>query len=341
MARETPVDPWPGGLSIHPSYGPDQVDFTHTTEYKNSRTITKDLQRETIIERWVLRGTPDVANLDASLSAYKTGMPNPWFPKNPGGGAEGLSNSYITSVKFEHLCFGTNPPNTGTQDEAQAWTIMTVVFTQRPCPALYEEQWTVALQSQSEWYSVPMTPAEKQAGDEYPGRDEEGDAVPTFLSRSLNPVPILRPVPVYQRKYLKIALSKTQLKNLRASVGKLNGLEFMDEEPGYWMFDGMNATLLHGNDDPQRPDRGWYEVLLVFRGDPLRHHQFAAPKKDPQSSMPVNPARNPELYPDYASLHSFKKQYSFDMRDWNNLTQGINAFSTCRREDTQLPDSDT
>lgn len=335
-----PVDPqapWPPGLSVTPQ-GPDQNPDSYLKEYKNSREITKDLQRESIVERWVLRGSPDEATLDPQIQGYQVGKPHPWFPKLPGSGSA-LPNAYLTSIRFKHWSFGTGAVTSGQQGEAQSWTIMIVTFTQRPCPALYEERWTVSLQAVQEWYSLPMTPEEKEAGEEYPGLDGDGQTVSSLLSKSLVPVPILRPFPVYQRRYVKIKMTRNAIRALRQAVGKTNGRVFLDEDPGYWMFDGFDANLLHGNDDIHSPDTGWYELAMVFRGDPLRHHQYAAPLVTEDGLLPVDPTKNPERYPTYASLHKLTKQYSFSMIDWNNPPTADNAFDSCSREDTNIPNS--
>lgn len=337
-AKVDPINPWPGGISATPQ-GPEQNPESYLTEFKNSREITKDLQRESITERWVLRGSPDQAVLDPQIQGYQAGKPHPWFPKLPGT-ATALPNAYLTSIRFKHWSFGTEAVASGQQGEAQAWTIMTVTFTQRPCPALYEERWTVALQPMQEWYSIPMTPEEKAAGVEYPGLDGAGQIIPSFLSKSLLPVPILRPVPVYQRRYVKIKMTRSTVRLMRQQVGKVNGKVFLEEAPGFWMFDGFDANLLHGNDDINSPDTGWYEITMVFRGDPLRHHQFTAPKIPADALLPVDPTKNPELFPDYASLHEFRKQYSFSMMEWD-VSPGDNAFDSCNREDTNIPSSDT
>lgn len=287
---------------------PQQSLISRTSEDKQSREIVGDLQRRSITYIWIVRGRPDVAAEDKSIADFSEGKAHPY-----------ADFFFVQSVSFRHRSFGgdVNPEGLDTEP-AQSWTQLTVVYVQRPCPAMFEESQTTSVVSRLEWYS-----RRGPLGDE---------ATPVQLRGTLQPVSILVPVPVYTRRFLKVKLTDDRIKILDDNVGTVNRVDdtgnypkFRGQEQSFWMFDGYKLTLLYG--DPTSGS-AWYEVLLIFRGDPQRFHKWFWPVADPEfEALPRRPRQGDSyrtlhdemaLYP--VSEYNFDKLIPYDKRDCNPLT---------------------
>ncbi len=237
---------------------PVQPTDSHLIEWKDSRNQAEDLQRGTVVHVMIVRGRPDQAALDASLGGLAVGYPHPYAP-----------DSYVVHVRFEHYSHGPDPDSDEqtptTQRDSQNYTKMTVTYRQIPCPAKWEEQGGVSLISRLEWY--------------------DRKDPPRTLRNTREGVSILIPQPTYKRHFPKVFLSATKYNEIEDEVGRVNGRTWHGRKPGHWLLEGWLPKLLYG--DPT--GRAAYELTLMWRGDPERHHEWWFPKIEQGTLRPIEP----------------------------------------------------
>lgn len=238
---------------------PVQPTDSHLIEWKDSRNQAEDLQRGTVVHVTIVRGRPDQAALDASLGGLAVGHPHPYAP-----------HSYVVHVKFEHYSYGPDPDSgqqtPTTQRDSQNYTKMTVTYRQIPCPGKWEEQGGVSLISRLEWY--------------------DRKDPPRTLRGTREGVSILIPQPVYKRHFPKVFLSPAKYAEIEDEVSKTNGNTWRGRMPGHWLFESWLPKLLFG--DPITGTAA-YELTLMFRGDPERHHEWWFPVIDSENYRPPTP----------------------------------------------------
>jgi len=323
----------PAGGPISATDVPTQIATSYITEDQASREIEYDLQRKSFVQRYLIRGAPDTALLDPLLTdSLRPGGVHDWFPMID----QNDSPAYVTKMSLRWHSFGKNPVagEDGTagglkdQGEAHAWSVLSVWFVQRACPASYEEEYTVSLGAFPEYYSFPISQEEQEfaAANGRPFTAEE--LKPKPLTGTVQSVPILRQIPIYKRRYIKVYLNPEQKRTLRRQAGKLNGFEFLGEVPGFWMLDGVNIRHLHGH--IKDGVNAAYEVVLVFRGDPYRLHRYVRYRTTERGHIPINPrGKNVPVPPGgwtYENLHRFTKLYEQSLLDWDRSQADVDEL---------------
>jgi hypothetical protein len=241
---------------------PIQIDTPESVEWKGSREQSEDLQRGTSVWVHILKGRPDQAAQDQATGGLRLGFPHPFEP-----------HTYLVHAKFEHYIHGADPQtsdNTPTSDRDNVpYTRMTLTYRQMPCPGKWEEEDSIALVSRLEWYDR-LDP-------------------PHTLQGTRQSVPILIPVPVHKRHFPKVFLSPAQKTKIEETIGLRNGEGWRGRPPGFWLLEGWRTRLLYG--DPTVGTAAW-EVTLIWRGDPERHHGWWWPILD-DSYRPLTPNVGP------------------------------------------------
>lgn len=287
-------------VSVAPTYTPitsDQLQPTqlataYAAEWKGSRPISVDLQRGMMVYIFIIAGRPDQVAKDQTLGGMREGMPHPWE-----------TDTYISRVTFEHHIHGPDPStgyNTpGTARDAQAYTKMTVTYRQMPWPGQWEEDWSVALISRLEWWDHTETPKSIKG-------TREG-------------VSILHPVPVYKRHFPKVELGPVEWDSILGEIGATNGRPWMHRPISFWQFTGKRARLLYGN--PRK--RSAWELTLIFRGDPVRHHEWWLPVLDatqkPMQNPPAMGAEDLRTYWINSGAIYRRRLYRISERNWDRL----------------------
>lgn len=260
-------DPQTVGLSQVTAVEANQAADVFSVEYKDSRRLGEDLQRGTIVHTYIISGRPDQVAANQLLGGIQMGDPHPWQP-----------SAYVVGLTFDHHVFGPDPDtdtNTpGAARDSKAYTKMRVTYQQRPCPGKWEDEGGSALISRIEWF-------------------DRGDP-PKPLKDTRDGVSILVPVETYKRHFPKVFLKRSELRTIKREIGKTNrgtgGADTTDpwngEKPGFWLLEQVKHRLLYGD-----PDTGpaAYELTLIWRGDPERHHEWWWPKFDKGENETLRP----------------------------------------------------
>lgn len=268
---------------------PVQPTDSHVIEWKDSRNQAEDIQRGTMVHQLIVAGRPDQAALDASLGGLAVGYPHPWNP-----------HTYVIHVRFEHWSHGPDPDSgeqTPTTDrDSKAYTKMTITYRQMPCPGKWEEQGGVSLISRLEWYDR---------------RDP-----PQTLRGTREGVSILIPQPVYKRHFPKVFLTPTKYTEIEDEVGMVNGVAWRGRPPGHWLLEGWLPKLLFG--DPQQNSAA-YELTLMWRADPERHHEWWFPVIDPETLRPATPNTGESREDFFIRAFSKRRIYDPSEKIWDEL----------------------
>jgi hypothetical protein len=239
---------------------PTQAATVYWIEWKNSRQIKIDLQRGLTQHIYIFAGTPDQVAKNAAIGGLREGYPHPWE-----------KDTYLTELRFEHHIHGpdleTSTATPGTARESSAYTKVTVTYRQIPCPGRWEEDESSALTSRLEWF--------------------DRTDPPRSLKGTREGVPILIPVPVYKRHFPKVFLTPANWAVINGEEGKINLNPWRGRPGGFWQFTGKRSRLLFGKPET----RAAYELTLMFRGDPERHHDWWWPVIDPETMLPKQPGR--------------------------------------------------
>lgn len=267
---------------------PVQPDASHGIEWKNSGNLSEDIQRGTTVLEFIFAGRPDQVVLDASLGNFALGYPHPWQP-----------DTYIIHAKYEHYLYGPDPDSSRqtptTQRDSKNYTKVTITYRQMPCPGKWEEQGGVSLISRLEWYDR---------------RDP-----PNTLRGTREGVSILVPQPVYKRHFPKVFLSAAKYNEIEDEVGTINGQTFRGRVPGHWLFESWLPKLLFG--DPT--NTAAYELTLMFRADPERHHAWWYPKIDGTTYKPQVPEKGESREDFFARTFLKRRIYHPSEKNWDEL----------------------
>lgn len=287
MATNPITDPLPRPVQpIAASEIPVQPNASHGIEYKDSRNLAEDIQRKTIVHIFIFAGRPDQVELDAALGSIRAGHPHPWE-----------IDSYLVHVKFEHFLHGPDPDTAGqtptTDRDSKGYTKVTATYRQMPCPGRWEEQGGVALISRLEWF-------------------DRFDP-PRSLRGTREGVSIMVPHETYKRHFPKVMLSAAKYNELADEVGTVNGFAWRGREPGYWLLEGWLPKLLYG--DPA--NSAAYELTLMWRGDPERHHQWWYPKLNENTYRPPDPIPGDTRDTFYARVFDKRSIYRPSEKDWD------------------------
>lgn len=258
--RETAA-PWEEGRAT-------QRILSHAIEFKDSRQISIDIQREKIIHTYIIAGRPDQARLDASKGGLKWGMPH-----------ADIEHAYVTNINYTYHVFGPDTETAGDGEfltpgqarDSSAYTKVTVTYTQRPCLGKWEEETSTVLVSRLEWFD----------------KTEQHNP----LTDTRQGTPLLFPVPTYKRHFPLVILARTKVDTIRREQSKLNFFVWQDEAPRFWQMTGCRIVLLWG--DPTATTAA-YDVTLMWRGDPERLHDWWWPEIVGQ--RPINTFNRRQVY---------------------------------------------
>jgi hypothetical protein len=230
-----------------------------------------------IVHEFIFVGRPDQVAKDASLGVFKLGYPHPW-----------QEHTYLIHVKYEHYIYGPDPQDTTsaaptTDRDSANYTKLTATYRQMPCPGKWEEQGGVSLISRLEWFDR-MDP-------------------PRSLRGTREGVSILIPQETYKRHFPKVFLSPAKYNELADEVGRVNGNPWRGRELG----------LLFG--DPSQTAA--YELTLMWRGDPERHHQWWYPKLNENTYRPPDPLPGDDRATFYARVFDKRSIYPPSEKDWD------------------------
>lgn len=215
-------------------------------EFKTSREIIEDVQRGTITIQYMIQGTPDEAWRSAGLAGFARGDVHPWY-----------DYGFLVHRSFKHAAMN--------DTTAGSWTLATFVYQQRPCLSLYEEDFNIALVGYQTWYSYDNIPKPMDGGQ--------------FVG-----INVLYPQIIYRRHWPRVKMQYSLVTQLYESVGTTNGHRdfsgpneqfdpFLGHPDGFWLIDGVQAKLLYGRTNPEATEDTYWEITIVFRGDPWRHHE--------------------------------------------------------------------
>lgn len=278
------------------SLAPLQPDTSYWVEWKNSRQIRTDLQRGTIVHVYVIAGRPDQVARDASVGGLREGMPHKWE-----------KDAYVAGVTFEHHIHGPDPETAeltpGTARESKGYTKVTVTYRQMPWPGKWEEDYSVALVGRLEWFDRGNPPKQLRGS-------QEGTS-------------ILIPVPTYRRHFPRSMMSRGHWDVVLREIGKTNASAWQTQPANFWLFTGVRSRLLFG--DPA--DTAAWEVTLMFRGDPERHHEWWWPQYIKQEGKPGLLPKNPGPLGDRSRRDAFledgiftnRRIYDSSETDWDTM----------------------
>lgn len=278
-------------VEVQPTIGASQPAQLGTAanvkEYFKSRRISRDIQRGTIIHEFEFIGSPDQIVNDRAFAGFREGSPHPW--------AE-YGGYYISNLELEHLVHG----GTGANDESQAITLVRAVYKQIPCPRWYEQEFISGSGTRIEWYY------------RLPQREPNEPQRWGFIQQTLNGVSIAYPVPIYRRKFPKVVMSRDEfLKDVFAFQGTLNGTPFLGKPKGYWRLDSIHSRELYQHSFTMDSVGSVWEIVLTFRGDPVRHHRWASPKYETGANGSfINRPRQPRPGDTEEALYDFADLYS-------------------------------
>lgn len=273
-------------------------------EAEISRGMRFDLQRTGAMVTFYVAGQPDSVALTPLLQAFKMGELHPWADKPRL--SDPYASMFVVNVQIDPWVSGASPPDStdyNTYELTHAWSRVTVTYRQRCDPGGYEEHRRTSLISRGEWYSYLNTP-------------EFGNVVRGYLSGDQRAIPILHRVPILTRHWPKVQLSKGSLTAINNAIGRLNPEEFAGHVQAVWMLDGADVDLLYRTQSGPS-EEGYYEVTLVFRGDPVRKHQYWLPITDET----FRPIFNPNV--SYENHHVRKDLYQLATVPFDELVPCI------------------
>lgn len=245
-------------------------------EWKGSRVISEDVQRGTITVEYIVDGTPDEVWAGSGQGGFRIG------DALPGWGHE---HAFIVHRHFEHHVYG------GSSTSPK--TLVRYTYQQRPCLGLYEEDLNVSLVGYQTYWSYDNPP----------------QAMSLTPAQTFN---ILFPQIVYRRRWPRIRMHYSEIINLYEQQGKTNPDAFMGQDQDFWLCDGVQAKLLYGRTTEQFTELSVWDISIIFRGDPWRHHEFWYPRFD--AGRPVS-----NRFEDMRAVHVTRKQYLRSSTNFSDL----------------------
>lgn len=272
-----------------------QSDDVSSVEFWETREIEETLQSRKIVHRLVVDGNSDQAYNDIGLAGFRLGDPHPWSSNpNPGPLAQDL---FCTRRFFQQI-------NTAS-DQSQQKTMCTLVYEARTCPFLYEEASDTAYQSYPMWYSA--------------------QSPPQALAFPMNPITLQLPITVMSRRWLNVRLDEADVYALRDLQGTRNKDTFAGYGKGIWLLDSVKSRRLWGapNAASSNPGPESWEITLIFRSDPHRHHEYWTPDTNAVASLEsiTGPPAPDQIVPHYnlRSLHYVRELFPFSSKPFDEL----------------------
>lgn len=266
------VQPVQADLSInHPTQPPNQS----AHEFQSSRRIVRDIQRNTVLHEYIVDGTPDEAAISQATTNLRIGTVHPFE-----------DHAFVVREEYTPWVMGGNT--------AQSKTLMEVTYTTRPCLAMYEESFDVALVSYECWWSY--------------------DTVPKNLTESAIGLTLLYPQIMYRRRYPNVRMHYSEVMNLYLLAGKTNGNGFLNQPVDFWLIDGIKANLLYGRTSDITNEPANWEISIVFRGDPWRRHKKWVAKA--HNTVPDPPNNS---FAALEAVHNTYRQFQLYEQGFDNL----------------------
>ncbi len=218
-----------------------QIGDARFQEYHETDHIVEDLQSGTIVERFVVGGSPSEAMASSVLQNLQQGDVHP------------LHVDYFI-VRREFLYHAQS------EDEEERAALLTVTWKRMPCPADYAIDVSTVLVSQVSWWSY--------------------DEPPQLLEIVPTGIPILRPLQLVTIRMPIVRMAAADIIELgETAIGRTNNREFLSKPAGYWLLEDVKARQLFGphglfgDTGAGGIENGAFEIAAFFKGDPWRHHE--------------------------------------------------------------------
>lgn len=216
-----------------------QLDADQFQEFFDTDHIVEDLQTGTITERWLLAGSPTEAQASGALQKYQRGDPH-----------HKHTDHFVVRREFRY--------HAHSDSDTERLTMMTVTWQRMPCPHDYAVSLSTTLVAQQSWWSY--------------------DPQPKLIEQAPVGITILRPIQVLTLRVPNVEADAQDLIDVNETAyGRTNKEIFLGKPKGFWLLEDFQARQLYGDHglfgSTGAIIKGHYEILMVLKGDPWRHHE--------------------------------------------------------------------